>query len=261
MWHAREDLDQLVGLLDREHRHLRAEQSERLTRLRAPDGRADLIACTRASTIARPRSPEAPVTITVIAARCYRRDPCCRAPSGSGRYPPRCTPIPPTSNGCAVPSERRRSPGVMRPGTARRPTGRFVVDLENGRSAFVKIAAFDYTAEWLRDEYRVSTRRSTGSRSCLGCLAGTRTVIAPALALEDLSGRTMASTVGPRERSTPCSLLSTLHACDPAARGRAPPRREPVRIGFWPDVAADPRHLPRDSASARPSGSTTTCLR
>ena len=32
---------------------------------------------------------------------------------------------------------------------------RFVVDLQGERSAFVKIAAFDYTAEWLREEFRV----------------------------------------------------------------------------------------------------------
>ena len=40
---AREDLDQLVRLLDRPDRDLRAEQAERFPRLSAPDGRSHLV--------------------------------------------------------------------------------------------------------------------------------------------------------------------------------------------------------------------------
>ena len=32
---------------------------------------------------------------------------------------------------------------------------RFIVELAEGSTAFVKIAALDYTADWLRDEHRV----------------------------------------------------------------------------------------------------------
>jgi hypothetical protein len=64
---------------------------------------------------------------------------------------------------------------------------RWVVETTDGRSAFVKIAAYDYTAEWLRKEHDNYT--ALQGLACMPRLLGWHDDGEhPALAIEDLSG-------------------------------------------------------------------------
>jgi hypothetical protein len=115
---------------------------------------------------------------------------------------------------------------------------RFVVDLEGGRSAFVKIAAFDHTADWLRDEFRIYS--ALDSRSFLPRLLGwDDDGLAPALALEDLSGGTWPPPWNTARIDAVLATLASVHA-SPPPDGLPPAIESQFGQDGWPAVAADP---------------------
>jgi len=116
---------------------------------------------------------------------------------------------------------------------------RFVVDLDDGRSAFVKIAALDYTSDWLRAEYRVYSALD-GKRFLPRLLGWADDGTAPALALEDLSGETWPP---PWDAGRIDAVLATLDAVHSTAPPEDVPPAVDSQFGLdgWPDVAADPQ--------------------
>jgi len=115
---------------------------------------------------------------------------------------------------------------------------RSVVELEGGGSAFVKIAAYDYTADWLRDEYRIYSALD-GESFLPRVLGWDDDGLAPALALEDLSGATWPPPWDAAHVDAVLGTLASVHATPPPER--VPPAVE-SQFGqdAWADVAADP---------------------
>lgn len=115
---------------------------------------------------------------------------------------------------------------------------RFVVDLPGGRSAFVKIAAFDYTAGWLREEFRAYAGLD-GQPFLPRMLGWDDDGLAPALALEDLSEATWPPPWDAARIDAVLATLASVHATPPPEA--VPPAVE-SQFGMdgWPDVAADP---------------------
>lgn len=115
---------------------------------------------------------------------------------------------------------------------------RFLVDLEDGRSAFVKIAAFDYTAKWLREELRVYLALD-GQPFLPRLLGWDDDGLAPALAIEDLSGATWPP---PWDQSRIDAVLATLASVHetPPPKGVPPAVESQFGLDGWPDVVADP---------------------
>ncbi len=115
---------------------------------------------------------------------------------------------------------------------------RFVVDLEDGRSAFVKIAAYDYTAEWLRDEFRIYS--ALDGQPFLPRLAGwDDDGLAPALALEDLSGATWPPPWDFARIDAVLASLASVHATPPPEGVPGAVESQFGQDG-WPAVIADP---------------------
>jgi hypothetical protein len=115
---------------------------------------------------------------------------------------------------------------------------RFIVELEHGRTAFVKIAAFDYTAEWLREEHRIYA--ALDGQPFLPRLLGWHddgTV--PALALEDLSGATWPPPWDVARIDAVLATLDAVHA-SPPPHGVPPAVDRQFGLDSWPDVATDP---------------------
>lgn len=115
---------------------------------------------------------------------------------------------------------------------------RFVVDLPGGRSSFVKIAAYDYTAEWLREEFRVYAALD-GQPFLPRMLGWDDDGLAPALALEDLSGAMWPPPWDAARIDAVHATLAAVHAT-PAPEGIPPAVESQFGLDGWPDVAADP---------------------
>lgn len=115
---------------------------------------------------------------------------------------------------------------------------RFVVNLEGGGSAFVKIAAFDYTADWLRDERRVYEALA-GQPYLPHLLGWDDDGTTPALVLEDLSGETWPP---PWEADRVDAVLASLDAvhATPAPDSVPPAVESQFGMDGWPDLVADP---------------------
>jgi hypothetical protein len=124
------------------------------------------------------------------------------------------------------------------PGHGATSTRRFVVELPDGDTVFVKIAAFDYVAEWFRDE-RLVYDALDGMPSLPRLLGWDDDGEAPLLALEDLSG---ARWPPPWDRSSVDAVLTALDALHAAIPRSALPTADERQFGLdsWPDVAADP---------------------
>lgn len=115
---------------------------------------------------------------------------------------------------------------------------RFVVELENRRTAFVKIAAFDYTAEWLRDERRIY--EALNGHPFLPRLIGwDDDGAAPVLALEDLSDHAWPPPWTTARIDAVLATLDEVHATAPPD-GVPPAAESQFGLDGWPDVAADP---------------------
>jgi hypothetical protein len=124
------------------------------------------------------------------------------------------------------------------PGHGAPSTRRFVVELPGGGTAFVKIAAFDYVAEWFRDE-RLAYDALDGMPSLPRFLGWDDDGEAPLLALEDLSA---ARWPPPWDRSSVDAVLTALDALHAATPRSELPTADERQFGLdsWPDVAADP---------------------
>jgi len=115
---------------------------------------------------------------------------------------------------------------------------RFVVDLEGGRTAFVKVAAFDYTADWLRDEFRIYSALD-GQPFLPRLLGWDDDGIAPALALEDLSDATWPPPWDVASIDAVLATIASVHAAPPP-EGASPAEESQFGQDGWPTVAADP---------------------
>jgi hypothetical protein len=117
-------------------------------------------------------------------------------------------------------------------------TRRFVVGLPDGSSAFVKIASFDYVAEWFRDE-RLAYEALEGSPFLPAFLGWDDDGDAPLLAIEDLSD---ARWPPPWDRSTVDAVMAALDRLHARTPRRALPTADDRQFGLdsWPDVIADP---------------------
>jgi len=116
---------------------------------------------------------------------------------------------------------------------------RFVVDLDRRRSAFVKIAALDYTSDWLREEHRLYWALD-GHPFLPRLLGWDDDGIAPRS-----PSRTYPARRG-RRRGTSVGSMPFLDTLD-AVHATVPPDGVPpaVQSQFgpdgWPDVVADPQ--------------------
>ena len=118
-------------------------------------------------------------------------------------------------------------------------TRRFVVELPDGSSAFVKIAALDDVAEWFRDE-RAAYDAFEGAPFLPRLLGWDDDGEAPLLAIEDLSD---ARWPPPWERASVDAVLATLDELHGTTPRTALPTAEERHFGLdsWPDVIDDPR--------------------
>jgi len=119
------------------------------------------------------------------------------------------------------------------------PARRWVVTLEDGRSAFVKIATDDLTASWLRDEH-VAYSVLRGSNFMPTYLGFYDDGAHPVLALEDLS---MVDWPPPWNRPMVDAVLGCLEAMHATTPPQGIPRADDDRFELrdgWDEVAADP---------------------
>jgi hypothetical protein len=124
------------------------------------------------------------------------------------------------------------------PGHGAPSNRRFVVRLLDGRSAFLKIAAFDYTADWLREEQRVYA--ALGGRPFLPRLLGwDDDGAAPVLALEDLTAARWPPPWDGRRVDAVLASLEAVHAVRSPA-GLPPAAESQFGQDGWPVVADDP---------------------
>jgi hypothetical protein len=115
---------------------------------------------------------------------------------------------------------------------------RYVLELSDGRTAFAKIAAFDYTAEWLRREYEAYAAFA-GERFLPEMLGWDDDGEHPTLVIEDLSD---ARWPPPWDAALIEGVVETLgtlrnHAAPPGALDMATWRRD---LTSWPAIADDP---------------------
>ncbi|MGH7541566.1 MAG: aminoglycoside phosphotransferase family protein, partial [Gemmatimonadota bacterium] len=117
-------------------------------------------------------------------------------------------------------------------------TRRFVVELPDGSSVFVKIAAFDYVADWFRDE-QAAYEALTGQPYLPRVVGWDDDGTAPLLALEDLSGARWPPPWAIDDVDTVLGALDAIHSGKPL---RSLPLAQERQFGLdgWPEVARDP---------------------
>jgi aminoglycoside phosphotransferase (APT) family kinase protein len=103
----------------------------------------------------------------------------------------------------------------------------------------VKIAAFDYTAEWLRREHHVYAALD-GQPFLPRVLGWDDDGLAPALALEDLSRALWPPPWDGVRIDAALATLASVHATPPP-EGVPPAVESQFGLDGWPDVAADPQ--------------------
>jgi hypothetical protein len=117
-------------------------------------------------------------------------------------------------------------------------TRRFVVELDDGRSVFVKVAALDYVADWFRDEHAAYT--ALGGAPYLPRLLGwDDDGSAPLLAIEDLSEARWPPPWDDGMTDAVLATLDSLHATRPRA-GLPTAEERQFGLDSWPDVIRDP---------------------
>jgi hypothetical protein len=117
-------------------------------------------------------------------------------------------------------------------------TRRFLVDLPDGSTAFLKIAALDYVAEWFRDE-RAAYDAFEGASFLPRLLGWDDDGVAPLLAIEDLSAARWPPPWGRASIDAVLAAVDEIHDTTP----RVPlPTAEERQFGIdsWPDVLEDP---------------------
>jgi hypothetical protein len=116
---------------------------------------------------------------------------------------------------------------------------RWVVDLEGGRSAFVKAAVDEMTAEWLRAEHRVYAALAAGF---LPRLLGWEDGDPPVLVLEDLSGADWPPPwTGERVDAVVATLREVAETLPPPGLASLEDWRE--ELAGWREVERDPTAL------------------
>lgn len=116
---------------------------------------------------------------------------------------------------------------------------RFVVDRQDGGTAFVKIAALDYTADWLRDERRVYEALD-GHPFLPRCLGWDDDGLAPTLVVEDLTSETWPPPWDAAHVEAVLAALDAVHATSPPSGTPSAVERQ-FGLDGWPDVVADPQ--------------------
>ena len=115
---------------------------------------------------------------------------------------------------------------------------RYVVELAGGRSAFLKIAAFDYVADWLRIER--ATYDALSGRAFVPRLVGWDDDGShPLLAIEDLSGATWPPPWTADAISGVLETLAELRRCPAPAHARDMGTWR-TDLTSWPTIAANP---------------------
>ena len=119
------------------------------------------------------------------------------------------------------------------------PARRWIVTLEDGRTAFVKVATDELTASWIRDEH-VTYSLLRGAPFMPGYVGWADDGEHPVLALEDLSGATWPP---PWDRAMVDAVLASLQA----VAATPPPEGTPFAAddareigGGWEEVVRDP---------------------
>ena len=115
---------------------------------------------------------------------------------------------------------------------------RYVVELREGRTAFLKIAAFEYVAEWLRIE-RSSYEAFEGHAFLPELLGWDDDGVHPVLAIEDLSGATWPPPWTPQGVELVLDALAELHACGPPAHARDMGEWR-AELTSWSAIAVEP---------------------
>jgi hypothetical protein len=116
---------------------------------------------------------------------------------------------------------------------------RWVVELADGSTAFVKIAATEGTAEWLRDEHRFYAWAAERELAFLPRMLEFRDDERPALALEDLSAADWPPPWNPDRTTAVLSSLHEVHAT-PAPNWLPPVGGSQFDRDGWSRVEADP---------------------
>jgi len=124
------------------------------------------------------------------------------------------------------------------PGHGAPSSRRFVVTLDDGRSAFVKIAAFDYVADWFRDE-RAAYDALEGALFLPRLLGWDDDGSAPLLAIEDLSDARWPPPWDMEMTDAVLATLDALHATRPPV-GLPTAEQRQFGLDSWPDVIEDP---------------------
>ena len=119
------------------------------------------------------------------------------------------------------------------------PARRWVVELEDGRTVFVKVATDELTASWLRDEH-VTYSVLRGAPFMPGYIGWADDGERPVLALEDLSAGTWPP---PWDGSMVDAVLTALRTI----AATPPPEGTPLAVddareigGGWDEIATDP---------------------
>jgi hypothetical protein len=133
----------------------------------------------------------------------------------------------------ATPVSWRAAPGHGAPSNRR-----FIVGLSGDRSAFLKIAAYDYTADWLRYEHR-AYQKLAGSPFMPRLLGWDDDGLAPVLALEDLSGARWPPPWDEASVEAVLTALDTVHGRR-AGGDLAPALERQFGRDGWPSVIEDP---------------------
>jgi hypothetical protein len=113
-----------------------------------------------------------------------------------------------------------------------------VVGLSGDRSAFLKIAAYDYTADWLRYEHH-AYQKLAGSPFMPRLLGWDDDGLAPVLALEDLSGARWPPPWDEASVEAVLTALDTVHGRR-AGGDLAPALERQFGRDGWPRVIEDP---------------------
>ena len=116
---------------------------------------------------------------------------------------------------------------------------RWTIDLPDGTSAFVKIAAYDYTAEWLRNEH-ASYAALQSCPHVPRLLGWDDDGVHPVLAIEDLSDAHWPPPWSPAAIDAVRAALETVHAAAPPRPDVSPLTHLPDLRDGWREVRHDP---------------------
>jgi hypothetical protein len=140
----------------------------------------------------------------------------------------------------ALATGRRPADLMPAPGHGAPSNRRWIARFEDGTSAFAKIAAFGYTAEWLRAEI-INYKALDGSEFLPDLLGWYDDGVAPALVIEDLSRYDWPPPWSSARIDAVLETLNDLRVASPPAALDASPQRELFDpMEGWAAIRADP---------------------